>query len=155
MKKFLTVAVLVLMCVSCGTAQAMRPETVDVVKKVLDATDGFDKPIRGYNLRLAGAFLADCITSYNTLYEFLLSHPPKKNENGYIIEFIEPNDRECIYAAANVIIMRVNTLTDYVIAMEAHANKQYDYHKKMVDICSRDWTHAMQLRQNFQDRYGF
>ena len=155
MKKIFAVALLVAVCFSCNVAQAMRPETVDIVKRYLDATEGFDKPICGGDVDSAVTFLASCATAYNALYEFLNAHPQEKNDKGYIIEFIESDDREVIHYAATVIIMRINTLNDYIIAMKAHEEKRYEYHKKMIELCSADWGQAVQMRQVFRDRYGF
>ena len=155
MKKIFSVALVVLMFIFGGAAQAMRAETIDTVKFHLDKTEGFDAAIRGGNVKWSTTFLNDCTNSYNALYSFLKTYQPQKDAKGRVVNFLDKADRECIYCAANVLILRINTLKTYILAMEAYENKQYEHHKKMMDICSQDWQSAIDLRQSFRYTYGF
>lgn len=156
MKRFLSVTLILFAFIFCtnGVAQAIEPETKDVVKKSLDITEGFDKPLRAGNEEYARKFSEDCRNAYNELYDYLKANQ-KTEANGNVTEFLPRTDRDCIYYAATVVVMRLYALTDYLLAAEAYKNGQYRIQRKMNKLCTNDWSKANEYRQGFKTTYGY
>ena len=155
MKKILMTVMIIAMCVTGGVAQAMRIETMDLTKRQFEITEGFYKPMLSGNLDWAQREYNSCLTAHAALYDYLNLYKPQTDKNGYVIEFLSGNDREVIYHAANIIVLRRNALYDYILALEAYKRNDTTGQNAMIEACTRDLQLANEYRQNFINLYGY